>query len=55
MVEVDEVVVVVKVVESAAEETDVGNSGVSQPESEVEETDMGDSRGSWTAGAGTGC
>ena len=55
MVEVGEVVVVVKVVESAAGETDVGNSGLSQPESEVEETDMGDCGGSWTTGAGTCC
>ena len=52
---VDEVVVVVEVVESEAEETDVGDGGRSQPESEVEVTDVADTRASLTVGAGAGC
>ena len=52
---VDELVVVVEVVESEAEETDVGDGGRSQPESEVEVTDVADTRASLTVGAGVGC
>ena len=54
-VEVDEVVVVVEVGESEAEETDVGDGGRSWVESEAEKTDVGDGGGSRTAGSGAGC
>ena len=54
-VELDKVVLVVAVLESEAEETDVGDRGQSQVESEVEETDVGDDGRSRTAGAGVGC
>ena len=55
VVEVDEVVVVVEVVESEAEETDVGDGGGSRVELEVEGTDMAHPGGSRMAGAGVGC
>ena len=55
VVGVDEVVVVVEVVQSAAEETHVRDAGGSHPESEAEEIDVGDGGGSRTAGPGTGC
>ena len=55
VVEIDEVVVVVEVVESDAEETDVGGGWGSRVESEVEQTDVGDGGGSQTAAAGVGC
>ena len=46
---------VVEVVESAAQDTNLGDGGGSWPESEVEETNLGDGRGSWTTRAGAGC
>ena len=45
VVVVDKVVVLVEVVESEAEEIDVGDGGASRVESEVEKTDVGDGGG----------
>ena len=55
VLEVDEVVVVLEVMESEQEETDVGDGGGSRLEPEVEGTDVADGKGSRTAGAGAGC
>ena len=55
VVEMDEVVVVVEVVESEAQEMDVAGGGGSWVESEVEEMKLGYGRGCQMAGAGVGC
>ena len=52
VMEVDEVVVVVEVVESAAEQMDIGDGGGSRAGSDAEETDMGDGRGVPDGGGG---
>ena len=55
MVEVDEVVVVVEIVESETEETNVEDRRGSGVDSVVRETEVGDGGGSQTAWTGAGC